>query len=59
VSLVEWPEKAGELLPSPDVGITLVAKGSGRSASLQSSSPSGREFLERTAVRFDFTSQTS
>ena len=55
VCLVEWPEKAGSLLPPPDVEITLAASGSGRSVSLQASSPAGRELLERVAARFAFS----
>jgi len=56
VSLVEWPEKAGALLPPPDVEITLASSGSGRSASLRANSPTGREFLARAAPRFAFPS---
>jgi len=59
VSLVEWPEKAGDLLPRPDVEITLAASGSGRSASLRASSPSGAAFLARVQPRFAFTPPAS
>jgi len=59
VSLVEWPERAGDLLPPPDVEITLAASGSGRSASLRASSPSGAAFLERVRTRFAFTPAAS
>jgi tRNA threonylcarbamoyladenosine biosynthesis protein TsaE len=52
VSLVEWPERAAGLLPPPDVEITLAASGSGRSASLRASSPSGVRCLEQAASRF-------
>jgi tRNA threonylcarbamoyladenosine biosynthesis protein TsaE len=45
VSLIEWPEKAGDLLPAPDVEIALASSGSGRNASLRSSSPQGDRCL--------------
>ena len=47
VSLIEWPEKAGDLLPAPDVELLLEPSGSGRNASLRASSPRGERFLER------------
>ena len=59
VSLVEWPERAGALLPPPDVEITLAASGCGRNASLRASSPTGRALLERLATRFAFSPSTS
>jgi tRNA threonylcarbamoyladenosine biosynthesis protein TsaE len=52
VSLVEWPEKAAGLLPSADLSISLESSGSGRSASLRSSSPLGTHVLECLASRF-------
>ena len=54
VSLVEWPEKAGDLLPLPDVEIELTTSGSGRNASLRARSHRGAYFLERAAKRFRF-----
>jgi tRNA threonylcarbamoyladenosine biosynthesis protein TsaE len=45
VSLIEWPEKAGGLLAPADVEIALESSGSGRNASLQSSSPQGDRCL--------------
>lgn len=59
VSLIEWPEKAGELLPPADVEITLTSSGSGRNASLRASSPTGTRCLERMATRFAFSPSTS
>jgi len=59
VSLVEWPEKAAGLLPPPDVEIALAASGSGRSASLRASSPTGTTFLEKAARAFEFSPSTS
>jgi tRNA threonylcarbamoyladenosine biosynthesis protein TsaE len=59
VSLVEWPERAGGLLPPADLAITLAASGSGRSVSLQASSPSGIACLEQAASRFALPPSTS
>lgn len=47
VSLIEWPRKAGGLLPPADLEIGLEPSLTGRSASLRSSSPSGERMLER------------
>ncbi len=59
VSLVEWPEKAGGLLPPPDVEIALQASGSGRNAALQANSAAGIRCLEQAATRFAFLPSTS
>ena len=59
VSLVEWPEKAAGQLPPPDVEIALQASGSGRSASLRASSPTGTTLLEKAAKAFAFSPSTS
>lgn len=59
VSLVEWPEKAGTLLPAPDVEIVLTSSGSGRSASLRGGSPQGARCLACLAPRWRFASPTS
>jgi tRNA threonylcarbamoyladenosine biosynthesis protein TsaE len=59
VSLIEWPERAAGQLPPADIEIELETSGSGRSASLRSSSPSGRECLARLAARFPFPSPPS
>ncbi|HUP98152.1 MAG TPA: tRNA (adenosine(37)-N6)-threonylcarbamoyltransferase complex ATPase subunit type 1 TsaE [Usitatibacter sp.] len=52
VSLVEWPEKAGPLLPAPDVEIALLTSGSGRNASLHCSSLAGQRCIERAAALY-------
>ena len=59
VSLIEWPQRAGGLLPPADIEIALEASGSGRSASLQASSPAGRETLARLGSLFNFLSPPS
>jgi tRNA threonylcarbamoyladenosine biosynthesis protein TsaE len=52
VSLIEWPERAGELLPPADVEIGLESSGSGRNASLRSSSPKGDRCLACLEERY-------
>ena len=59
VSLIEWPERAAGLLPPPDLEITLAASGSGRSASLRASSPTGVRSLEQSASRFPMSPATT
>lgn len=43
--VVEWPEKAGDLLAPPDLHLTLQPAGSGRRAVLQPRSPAGQDWL--------------
>jgi tRNA threonylcarbamoyladenosine biosynthesis protein TsaE len=59
VSLVEWPEKAGTLLPAADLEIVLTSSGAGRSASLRSGSPRGERCLACLAPRWRPASATS
>jgi tRNA threonylcarbamoyladenosine biosynthesis protein TsaE len=47
VCLVEWPEKAGGLLPVPDLTIALEHDGEGRRARLTSTSERGRQCLDQ------------
>ena len=42
---VEWPERAGERLPPPDLEITLGFEGSGRRARLEARSVAGEDWL--------------
>ena len=44
-SLIEWPERAGGMLPPADVEIALALHGTGRSAELTSSSIRGQKML--------------
>lgn len=46
--LVEWPERGGVALGSPDVGAQLAVRGTGRSLTLEAGSQSGREWLAAT-----------
>ena len=54
VSLIEWPEKAGDLLPPPDVDIVLESSGAGRNASLHSHSARGQKCLTLMAQCFPY-----
>jgi tRNA threonylcarbamoyladenosine biosynthesis protein TsaE len=45
VCLVEWPDKAGALLPSPDIEINLAQSGGGRSATLHAGTEAGHRCL--------------
>jgi len=59
VSLIEWPRKAGTLLPPADLEIALEPSRTGRNASLRSSSPTGDAMLEKLKADSIFRSQTS
>lgn len=48
--LVEWPEKGGDLLPSPDIRIHLEIPESGRSAHVQGLSETGRQCVARLSL---------
>lgn len=47
ICIVEWPEKAGILLPPPDIQVRLGIEGEGRTVELQAISPIGRQCLDR------------
>jgi tRNA threonylcarbamoyladenosine biosynthesis protein TsaE len=59
VSLIEWPQRAGPLLPPPDVEIALAASDSGRSANLRSCSVRGQKCVTLIAQGFPFPSSMS
>jgi len=59
VILVEWPQKAGDLLPPADVEIALEAHGEGRSASLRSCSVRGQKCVTLVAQAFPYPSSSS
>jgi tRNA threonylcarbamoyladenosine biosynthesis protein TsaE len=46
VCLVEWPEKAGGLMPAPDLRITLDIRESGRDVTVEAGSEKGRLCLQ-------------
>lgn len=45
--LVEWPERGGRGLPSPDLVVALAMEGAGRRAELSAGSPAGQAWLDR------------
>jgi len=45
VCLVEWPERAGEFLPRPDLELTLAYAGAGREISVEAYSAAGERCL--------------
>ena len=45
--VVEWPERAGDLLSLPDLELRLEFEGAGRRAFLQAHSPAGSAWLSR------------
>ena len=45
--LVEWPERAGQALPAPDLSLHLEIAGPGRAVELLALSPAGQQWLER------------
>lgn len=47
VCIVEWPEKAGEALPAPDMQVFLSVSGRGRDVELLGLSDRGMQCLER------------
>ncbi|MBC7503264.1 MAG: tRNA (adenosine(37)-N6)-threonylcarbamoyltransferase complex ATPase subunit type 1 TsaE [Herminiimonas sp.] len=47
VCIVEWPEKAERVLPSPDIHVTLTVAGQGRDVELQAISDQGFQCLDR------------
>ncbi len=47
VCIVEWPEKAGEFLPTPDLRIEISAQQSGRSLHVHAETEAGKQCLMR------------
>lgn len=47
ICIIEWPEKAASVLPSPDISVTLSLAGNGRHVELQGLSQQGVECLKR------------
>jgi tRNA threonylcarbamoyladenosine biosynthesis protein TsaE len=47
ICLVEWPEKAAELIPVPDIDIRLEPRGEGRQAIVVANTEMGKKCLER------------
>jgi len=51
ICMVEWPEKAGEVLPQPDIDIRLEAKGTGRVIRLLANTDNGEKCLKSFVLR--------
>jgi len=51
VCLVEWPEKAGDLLPQPDIDIRMNQKGTGREIRLSANTSTGEKCLNGFVLR--------
>src|SRR5436190_11161310 len=47
VCLVEWPERAGDALPRPDLDLTLAYAGSGRETGVKTNSEAGERCLAK------------
>ena len=47
VCLVEWPERAGKVLPAPDLDLTLAYASSGRAISARAQGRPGEQCIER------------
>lgn len=45
VMLIEWPERAAERLPVPDLTVTLTLAGAGRKMELRAATPAGDSLL--------------
>lgn len=45
VCIIEWPEKAENVLPTPDINITFTIKSAGRSVSVTAHSERGQQCL--------------
>ncbi len=60
ICLVEWPEKAGELLPLPDLSITLKSGLiDGREANIEATSARGQRMLSALVSKVTLTPATS
>ncbi len=49
--IVEWPERAGSAIATPDLEISLEYEGAGRTAKLEARSPQGKSWLAAALPR--------
>lgn len=54
--IVEWPERAGGLLPPPDLAVRLEISAPGRRAGLSAGTPVGEAWLARSRQRYSSAS---
>ncbi len=47
ICIIEWPEKAAQVLPTPDIEVFLSISGDGRDIELQALSDQGSQCLDR------------
>ena len=47
--IVEWPERAGDLLGPPDLDVGLEIEGEGRIATVEARSPAGSSWLSQVS----------
>ncbi|HJV76626.1 MAG TPA: tRNA (adenosine(37)-N6)-threonylcarbamoyltransferase complex ATPase subunit type 1 TsaE [Noviherbaspirillum sp.] len=47
ICIIEWPEKAAQVLPAPDIEVFLSISGDGRDIELQALSAQGSQCLDR------------
>ena len=47
--IVEWPERAGDLLAPPDLDVSLEIAGEGRIATVEARSPAGSSWLSQVS----------
>jgi tRNA threonylcarbamoyladenosine biosynthesis protein TsaE len=50
VVLIEWPERAGDLIPTPDLAVTLAYEGDGRRVRISAGTDRGRRLLSRLPI---------
>jgi len=53
--VVEWPERAGSLLASPDLEVSLAHDGPARLATLRAHAPAGEAWLSAARSRHSFS----
>ena len=51
ICLIEWPEKAQQCLPLPDLDITFSIKESGRNIKLVANTPFGQQLIKVVSVK--------
>ncbi|HSI44204.1 MAG TPA: tRNA (adenosine(37)-N6)-threonylcarbamoyltransferase complex ATPase subunit type 1 TsaE [Methylotenera sp.] len=59
VCIIEWPEKAENVLPVPDVNITFTIKESGRTVRLYAHSESGQRYLDIISKNYNNKAKNS
>jgi tRNA threonylcarbamoyladenosine biosynthesis protein TsaE len=52
LTLIEWPERAGKMLPPPDLALTLTLIGKGRELAWQSHTARGEQWSKALAQQF-------